>query len=582
MAAESSEVPGGSVGAASDDKKEWLTIPWEAAHQNVRRLQVRIVKAVQEGRWGKVKALQHLLSHSFSAKSMAVKRVTENKGKNTPGVDQVLWRTPAQKVRAVRTLRRRGYQPQPLRRIYIPKKNGKMRPLGIPTMKDRAMQALYLQALEPIAETTGDSHSYGFRPERSCADALRHCHTALARRRAAQWVLEGDIKACFDRISHDWLLAHVPLDRAMLKKWLKAGYMDKHLFYDTEAGTPQGGIISPVLANLALDGLQAILRKQFPPWSGTKVNLVRYADDFIITGNSKELLEEKVKPLVREFLFSRGLEISEEKTHITPVKEGFDFLGVTVRKYNDKCLTRPSRISVRAFLEKVRGIIKDNPALDAGPLIRLLNPLIKGWTLYHRHGASRDTFESVDHRIFRCLWQWARRRHPGKSRHWVKEKYFGTDGGNNWSFFGLIDQRANTALETTGEPTRGEQRLVRLFAATQVPIRRHTLIRCEANPYDPEWETYFEERDGLRMAATRMGRRKLSYLWKEQQGMCPICSAPITRLSGWNLHHLIGRTYGGSEGTHNRLLVHPACHKQAHLLGFSVESPGPARGLRKA
>src|SRR5690349_22568440 len=213
--------PGLSVGAASHEAENWHTIDWAKAHRNVLRLQARIVKATQEKRWGKVKALQRLLTHSFSGKALAVRRVTENQGKNTPGVDKVIWNTPHKKINAIYSLRQRDYHPQPLRRIYIPKKNGKKRPLGIPVMRCRAMQALYLLALDPVAETQADPNSYGFRPERSTADAIGQCFNALAKPASPQWILEGDIKSCFDVISHDWLLAHVPLDRSMLRKWLK-------------------------------------------------------------------------------------------------------------------------------------------------------------------------------------------------------------------------------------------------------------------------------------------------------------------------------------------------------------------------
>src|SRR5208282_3683721 len=200
-------------------------------------------KATREGRWGKVKALQRLLTHSFAAKALAVKRVTENQGKETSGVDGRIWSTPAAKLKAIESLQRRGYRPQPLRRVYIPKANGNLRPLGIPTMKDRAMQALYLQALEPIAETTADPNSYGFRPKRSTADALQQCFNVLCRACSPQWVLEGDIKGCFDHISHEWILKHVLTDKVVLQKWLKAGYIENRTLFPTEAGTPQGGII---------------------------------------------------------------------------------------------------------------------------------------------------------------------------------------------------------------------------------------------------------------------------------------------------------------------------------------------------
>src|SRR6202451_3317060 len=241
-----------AVGAVSSGAAGWYAIDWQAINRNVRRLQVRIVQATKAGRWGRVRALQHLLTRSYSGKVSAVRRVTENKGKKPPGVDQEIWDTPEKKTQAVHELKRRGYQPQPRRRVYIPKSDGKtMRPLGIPTMKDRAQQALHLLALDPVAETTADKNSYGFRQQRSCADAIGQCFNAL-KSATTQWVLEGDIRSCFDKISHDWLLAHVPIDRVILQKWLESGYMEKHVLHETTDGTPQGGIISPALANCAL------------------------------------------------------------------------------------------------------------------------------------------------------------------------------------------------------------------------------------------------------------------------------------------------------------------------------------------
>src|SRR5438128_5855973 len=248
-----------AAGAASHDEMGWHAIHWQAVNQEVRRLQVRIVKAQQQGKWGKVKALQHLLTHSFSGKALAVKRVTENQGKRTSGVDGEIWKTPQKKAEAIETLKQQGYHPRPLRRVYIPKSNGAQRPLSIPTMRDRAMQALYLLALDPVAETTADPNSYGFRTARGASDAIEACFIALCRNDRAEWILEGDIRSCFDRISHEWLVAHIPLEKTILKKWLKAGYLERHRFHPTEEGTPQGGIISPVLANRTLEGQERLL-----------------------------------------------------------------------------------------------------------------------------------------------------------------------------------------------------------------------------------------------------------------------------------------------------------------------------------
>ena len=556
------------AGAASHGEVDWHSIDWQQVNQNVRRLQARIVKATQEGRWGRVNALQRLLTHSFSGKALAVRRVTENQGKRTPGVDQETWETPAKKATAIRALRQRGYRPRPLRRVYIPKANGKRRPLGIPTMKDRAMQALYLLALEPIAETTGDLNSYGFRRERSTADAIAQCYTVLGPKRSASWILEGDIKACFDRISHDWLLAHVPMDKPILRKWLKAGFMERHVLHATDEGTPQGGPLSPVLANLALDGLERLLRERFPkPKSGynAKVNLVRYADDFVITGASKELLEHEVQPLVEQFLRARGLELSPEKTSITHIEDGFDFLGQNVRKYNGKILIKPSKKNVHAFLDKVRKIIKANKQLPAGNLVLRLNPVIRGWANYHQHVVSRKTFHSVDHAIFQALWRWAKRRHGRKSRSWVKEKYFTTHSGRDWVFHGEVSGRVHY-----------------LFHATSVPIKRHAKVREAANPFDPTWEPYYEQRLGVKMETTLRGRRQLLHLWKEQDGICPVCSQKITAITGWHNHHIIWQSLGGSHTAENRVLLHPNCHSKVHSQGLYVEKPRPSRGEREA
>ena len=287
---------------APSDMLDWTGIDWLKATQHVRRLQSRIVKAMQEGRWNKVRALQRLLTHSFTGRALAVKRVTENQGKRTPGVERVIWFDPETKSHAVLSLKSKGYRPKPLRRVYIPKKNGKRRPLGIPTIKERAMQALYKLSLEPVAETLADRNSYGFRPGGSTADAAEQCFTILAKRNSPKWVLEVDIKGFFDNISHDWILKNLPMNKGILRKWLKAGFMEKGRLFPTEAGTPQGGIASPVMGNMVLDGLEPILKKHF---KNRKVNMVRYADDIVVTGTSKELLEEHVKPLIEGFMAER-------------------------------------------------------------------------------------------------------------------------------------------------------------------------------------------------------------------------------------------------------------------------------------
>ena len=559
-----------TVGAVSREAAEWYAIHWPAIHRNVRRLQVRIVKATKERRWGRVRALQRLLTHSYSGKVLAVRRVTENTGKATPGVDQEIWDTPEKKIQAVHALKRRGYRSQPLRRVYIPKSDGKtMRPLGIPTMIDRGQQALHLLALDPVVETTADRNSYGFRQRRSCADAIGQCFLAL-RRASAKWILEGDIKSCFDKISHDWLLAHVPMDRVILQKWLKSGYMEKHVLHESMDGTPQGGIISPALANCALDGLERVLQEKFPAakrlrsLGGKKpcVHLVRYADDFVITSKSKELLEGEIKSLVEQFLRERGLELSPTKTVITHVEHGFDFLGQNVRRYpNGKLLIKPSKKNVGTFLKGIRGIINDARGMSAAALIDQLNPKIRGWANYHRHVVSKRIFGHVDRNIFSCLWQWARRRHPNKPSRWVKTKYFERRVDCNWAFFG-------ETCDDEGRPTK-----VWLFHAESTPIKRHVKVKGEANPYDPTYETYFEEREGAHMLETFRGTRTLRFLWHEQRGLCTLCNTKITRITGWRLHYCVARVKGGSTGATNCVLLHPECHDRVHRQRLPVSKP---------
>jgi RNA-directed DNA polymerase len=559
-----------TVGAVSSEAQEWYAIDWPTIERNVRRLQVRIAQATKEGRWGKVRALQRLLTRSYSGKALAVRRVTENQGKKTPGVDREIWDTPEKKMLAVHELQGRGYQPQPLRRVYIPKSDGKtMRPLGIPTTKDRARQALHLLALDPVAETTADKNSYGFRQQRSCADAIQQTFTVLTAA-TTEWILEGDIRSCFDKISHHWLLTHVCMDRAILQKWLKAGYMEKDVFHETTEGTPQGGIISPTIANCALDGLERVLKGKYPTGTRLKslqgqypaVNFVRYADDFIITSKSKDLLEGQIKPLVKQFLQDRGLMLSPTKTVITHVEQGFDFLGQNVRRYpNGKLLTKPSKKNLKTFLDGVRKIIQAALGWPAADLINELNPKIRGWANYHRHVVSKRTFNRVDYDIFSSLWRWARRRHPKKNQRWIKKKYFEQRGTRNWIFTG--EMRADE-----GQPFK-----IWLLSASATPIRRHVKVRSDANPYDPAYETYFEKREGDHMRDTFRGSRFLRFLWFEQRGLCPVCNTKITRLTGWRLHYRVPRVMGGSRSAANRVLLHPECHDRVHRLGLSVSKP---------
>lgn len=458
----------------------WNNTDWCEVTKRVRRLQLRIAKAHREGRYNKVKSLQYLLTHSLSAKLLAVKRVAQNKGGNTPGVDGVIWKTVTQRWHAASSLKRRGYRAQPLRRIYIPKRTGKLRPLSIPTMHCRAMQALHLLALEPIAEMMADKNAYGFRPLRSTTDALEQCFIALASRHRAPYVLEADIQSCFDRIDKSWLLNNIPMDKKILKQWLEAGYVEKQQWYPTTNGTPQGAIISPTLLNITLSGLEAVAKSAAKPKD--KVNVCVYADDFIITGATKAVLEDYVKPAVERFLGERGLNFSPEKTRITHISEGFDFLGVNSRKYDGKFIQKPAKDNVKRFLEDIRSVIKSHSSAKTEVLISILNSKIRGWANYHRHNCAKRTFNYVDAQIYQALWRWAKRRHPMKCGKWLQQKYFRAQGMRRWIFSTRIrDKEGNSCY-------------LDLISAAKTPIIRHVKMRAEATPYDPQYHAYLSHR----------------------------------------------------------------------------------------
>jgi RNA-directed DNA polymerase len=362
------------------------------------------------------------------------------------------------------------------------------------------MQVLHLMALEPIAETLGDRNSFGFRKGRSTADAIEQCFIALARKARPKWILEADIKGCFDHISHEWMLTHVPMDARILAKWLKAGYVERSSWFASEAGTPQGGIISPTLANITLDGLERQLQNRFKRHrcngrlANPKVNLIRYADDFIITGNSRELLADEVLPLVESYLHERGLRLSKEKTRIRHIETGFDFLGKHLRKFGDKLLITPSKRNTKAMLAKVRKLIDANKSATQLNLIGLLNPVLRGWANYHRNCVVRRAFSRVDTELWRKLWRWSRRRHPQKGARWVKRRYFHNIAGRRWTFAAQYSPRL-----------QNDKRLwKKLVGTSQIPQRRHVKVRGNANPFDPRWPTYFTERAfRLRFGITR-------------------------------------------------------------------------------
>ena len=461
---------------------QWESIDWTQVEKEVNRLQTRIAKATVKGDKNKVKRLQYLLTHSFYAKAYSVKKVTSNKGKNTSGIDKKLWSTSSSKMKAVLALTDKRYLAKPLRRVFIEKKGkNKKRPLGIPVMYDRAMQTLYALALEPIAETTGDHISFGFRKGRSAKDACEQIFNVLARECSPTWILEGDIRGCFDNINHDWLQKNIPMDKRIMKQFLKSGFIYEGNLFPTNLGSPQGGAISSIYANMTLDGLEKLIQDKYHRNSKgkienhyrakSKVNLVRYADDFIITAKTKEIAEE-LKDMVSQFLETRGLTLSEEKTLITHIDKGFDFLGWRFRKFKGKLIVKPSKNSIKTLVKKCATIIlKQGKATSQSEIIRRLNQVIRGWSNYHRHVVASQAFSHINNTLYLLLQQWAKHRHPNKNSWWRLKKYWHEKNGKPWLF------------------TSGEYSLINL---RRINIIRHPKLQISKNPFIHE--AYFVKR----------------------------------------------------------------------------------------
>ncbi|MCY1427257.1 group II intron reverse transcriptase/maturase [compost metagenome] len=378
-------------------------------------------------------------------------------------------------------------------------------------------------------------------------------------------MLEGDIKGFFDNINHEWLCRNVLMDRAILHKWLKVGVIDRKQFTVTEAGTPQGGIISPCLANATLNGLELQLKRHLADKLGktkaakTKVQCVRYADDFVILAASKELLEEEVKPWVEQFLSVRGVALSREKTRLTHITKGFDFLGWNFRKYvpksprrKAKLLIKPSKKNASAFYRKVREIIKHSGALTQGALIGQLNPVLKGWAQYHSPVVAKQTFSKLDSLIFWRTWRWAKRRHPKKSADWIRSRYFRSIGGRNWVF------------AHSYKNGKGERQFRQLYRLADTAIVRHKRLPGEYQPFDAEHELRWEALRVQRMQHKLRYRGEILSLFRRQQGRCALCGHEINKETGWHDHHVIRRANGGPDTLQNRVLLHPNCHALVH------------------
>jgi RNA-directed DNA polymerase len=538
--------------------QSWQDINWTATQRHVEHLQARIYRAAENQQHAKVKNLQKLLVRSTAAKLLAVRQVTqENAGKQTPGVDGVVVDTPNARIELLKSLRLKAYKPQPVRRVFIPKAKGKQRPLGIPTVKDRTMQALVKFALEPEWESRFEANSYGFRPGRCTMDAVSAIHKTMLQPGSSEWILDADISACFDEINHEALLARLPVFKGVIRSWLKAGVIELGRWTQGESGTPQGGVISPLLANIALHGMERLFGSETK--SGTRikpgkrtglnrgVSLIRYADDFVVTAPSSEILETHVIPRLKGFLSERGLSLSAAKTRVVHISDGFDFLGFTIRRFGKALLTTPQKQKTLEHLARIKAFLKRNGHTSAGVVIQNLAPVIRGWSNYYRYGASSITFRKADHRVWQLLWKWARRRHPNKSARWVRAKYFRNDG--YWTFF------------------ENKAQLVR-HSATRVS--RFVKVAGRASPLNPSQRAYWIER---RMRHVKQGNENAVRLkLLERQGYCcACCGLPFAEGDPVQVHHVIPQQLGGSNALKNLSLLHFWCHRGYHgRVGFKV------------
>jgi RNA-directed DNA polymerase len=479
----------------------WADINWHAVEGNVRRLQERLYRATMNKSWRQVKNLQQLLVRATSNTLLAIRRITqENQGKHTAGIDGVVYDTPEARWKLFQEgLSLQGYKPRPVRRVYIPKDNGKERPLGIPTGKDRVMQAIVKAALEPEWEARFEANAYGFRPGRCTMDALEAIHTTLNRKDSSPWVLDADISGGFDNIDHEPLLAKRPVCTTTLRRWLKAGVVEVGFFSPTDTGTPQGGVMSPLVAHVALDGMERLFDAEDAegrPQKPTRrkginkgIAVIRYADDFVITAPTREVLETYARPRMVEFLQQRGLVLNEGKTRIIHLKEGFNFLGFQIRTFGSnggKLLTVPQKEKVLKHVRAIRSYLDAHKQTPAVKGIKALNPVLRGWANYYRHSAAKKALSKVQNAQWQMLWNWAKRRHPNKSSPWVKARYFRSEG--YWTF---CEKKAE------------------LVKPDATPITRFTKVTGRSSPYDPALRHYWMERKKRQVGRETFAKERL-------------------------------------------------------------------------
>jgi len=540
---------------------DWQRVDWRQATRQVRNLRQRIFRASQAGDWKRVHSLQKLILRSYANRLLAVRRVTQlNQGRHTPGMDQVVVKTP--KARGALVDELAHYQPwrvQPTKRVYIPKANGTLRPLGIPTVRDRALQAMVKNALEPSWEARFEGSSYGFRPGRSCHDAIGKVYLLVRPNGRKKWVVDADIEGAFDAISHQHLmqtLGPVP-GRELIKQWLKAGYLERTVFHPTEAGTPQGGVLSPLLLNVALHGLEAALG--IKPGDRNCRGVVRYADDLVVLCESRPDAET-VLTVLQRWLAERGLALSEEKTRIVHLTEGFDYLGFTVRHYRApqtsrsgyKLLITPSKASVQRIRAKLREEWLRLRGAPVAAVLHRLTPIIRGEANYFRVGVAAQTFGKLDSWMFGREVRWVKWQHPHKVSRWQKARYWGR----------FCPQRTDRWV--FGDRQTGAY----LTKFAWFPIRRHVLVRRSASPDDPQLQAYWRERDRATTRDLRPIDRRLA---ARQDDICPICGQSLGNGEELERHHVQWRSRGGTEEEANLVLLHLYCHQQLHHEHREVE-----------
>jgi Retron-type reverse transcriptase len=506
------------VNGPEDDVADWHALDWRAAEDDVRRLRQRIFTASQAGDSKRVRNLQKLMLRSRSNTLVSVRRVTElNAGRTTAGVDDEVVLTPAAKIDLAGWVQHssESWQARPVKRVYIPKARGR-RPLGIPVIVDRVLQARVVNALEPEWEARFEPKSYGFRPGRGCQDAIGAIYlTAKGPNPSRQWVLDADLASAFDRIDHSFLLGLLGTfpARGLIADWLKAGVIENGRFAPTEEGTPQGGVISPLLLNVALHGIEQAAGVRYRTTGsnagtaepGSPV-VVRYADDLIALCHTRHQAEQVQARLVG-WLAPRGLAFNEDKTQIVTLDEGVDFLGFTVRRYHGKLLIKPSKAAVRRIRERLRTEMLSLRGANAKAVLHRLTPIIRGWSTYYRTVVSSEIFNSLDDYMWKLTYKWATRGHSNKSKYWVTARYYGAFNPSRRDRWVFGDRDSGAYLTK--------------FAWTK--IVRHQLVKGSSSTDDPTLTEYWATRR-RKGPPPPMGKVTLRLL-RAQDGRCAICRA---------------------------------------------------------